>query len=674
MEYPILRNLQKVSNGTSLFPLDTDHLYSGPVKPKLVARTPGSDSSPWKIKKDAPKVSAKDVPGALRPLMSCALWRLHESIHRNDANQLFFFTDQSDICSVAQKLNMVVRSTAELKAVLASKIDKSDAATFGDLEREFGLQKQDEKTENVELGGEERAVEEEDDGMIKQTRATNGPMPGGEFERVDDSQPIDGDNQIALEHHTRETPGQDSGKENSSPARGSADGSPPAENIADASTAILVESKVPKVSAWSKPLADFVTKTNDGSTDKRSEVDHEFNAGNLSKINRPNSRSALEREGQKVTGTPLKSLSPAIASSQEEPARSVQLETPPQIANHTILLPNASQTPSSQATQELEDSDEEEIVFKPQPKRYSAQKKPAQQNSRPSTPKSQPPQNPEERSPQVSTLTSQPKPKPASHGRNPMVIGHGHPQPKGSPTVIDPDAFGRNFVVNTNPSPRTLNNTQAHHYPRPRSSHGPSPQVPRSARRHEPRLSPQRNYQETTPRDSPASEPKAEPKAEPVPRMSPRRTSRAIEPDKVAPRDAQIKAPGPDIKSSLPAPKQSETNEFVPRPPGTNIRLANTRPVASMNRSRDYQSADFGPRSEKSQSEAKPEASVPGSKIIDTTEFVPRSAMTTPLYKPRAHEPGYIEPRASMPEVEYVLKSGTTRASARGRGRLWTPS
>ena len=602
--------------------------------------------------------------------MSCALWRLHESIHRNDANQLFFFTDQPEICTVAQKLNIVVRSTAELKVLLASKADKSDAATLGDLEREFGLQKQDEKTQNVELGGEERVLKGGDDGITRQIRVTNGPVPGGDFERVDDSQPIDGDNRIALEHHNRETPRQGAGKENSSPARGSADGSPPAQKINDAPTAILVESKVPKVSAWSKPLADLVTKTNDGSTDKRSEVAHEFSASNLSDINRPHSRSALEREGQKATETPLKSLSPAIPSSQEEPARPIQLGTAPQIADHTILLPNASQAPSSQATQELEDSDGEEIVFKPQPKRYSAQKKPAQQNSRPSTPKSQPPQKPEERSPQVPTLTSQSKSKPASHVRNPMVIGHGHPQPKGSPTVIDPDAFGRNFVVNTNPSPRTLNNTQAHHYPRPRSSHGPSPQVPRSARRHEPRSSPPRSYQETAPRDSPASEPKAEP----VNSTSPRRTSRAIEPEKAAPGDAQTKASGIDMKSSLPAPKQLKTNEFVPRPPSTNIRLANTRPTPSMNRSRDHQSTDFGSRSQKSQSEAKPEASVPGSTTIDTTESVPRSAMTTPLYKPRAPEPGYIEPRASMPEVEYVLKSGTTRASARGRGRLWTPS
>ena len=653
-----------------LLSLDTNNLHSAPVKPKLVARAPGSDSSPWKIKKDAPKVSAKDVPGALRPLMSCALWRLHESIHRNDANQLFLFTDQPEICSVAQKLNIVVRSTAELKALVASKADKSDAATFGDLEREFGLQRQDEKTEIIELSGEERVVEEGDDSTIKPIETANVPLPTVDAERVNDSQPIDQENRIALEHHNQETPHQDSGKENSSPAKQSTDGSPPAENMAGASTVTLVESKVPKVSAWSKPLADLVTKKNHDSTEKSSEGARKVNAANLSEIDRPSSRSALERGGQKVIETPLESFSPAITSSQEETARSVQLETAPQIANHAIHLPNASQTPSSQATQKLEDSDEEEIVFKPQPKRYSAQKKPVQQNSRPSTPKSQPLQNPEERTPQVSSLTSQPKPKPASHGRNPMVIGHGHPQPKSLPTVIDPDAFGRNFVVNTNPSPRTLNNTQAHHYPRPRSSHGPSPQVPRSARRHEPRLSPPRSHQEPAPRDSPASEPKAEP----VPHASPRRTSRVIEPEKGAPRDAPMKAPGPDVNSSMPAPKSFETNGFAPRPPSANIRLANTRPIPSMNRSRDYRSADFGPRSQKSQSEAKPEASVPGLKTIDTTEFVPRSAMTTLLYKPRAPEPEYIEPRASMPEVEYVLKSGTTRASARGRGRLWTPS
>lgn len=682
-----LRRKQNLANGISdssespkgqylhvSFHLDTDHPYPGPVKPKLVARAPGSDSSPWKMKKDAPKVSVKHVPGALRPLMSCALWRLHESIHRNDANQLFFFTDQPEIRSVAQKLNILVRSTADLKALVAGKADKSDTAIFGDLEREFGLPKQDEKTEIIELSGEERVVEEGHNATTKQIGVTDGPMLGSDSGRVDDSQSIDEDNQIALEHHNQEPPGQSPGEENSSPAKGSAIGSPLAENMADASTVTLVESQVPKVSAWSKPLADLVSKTNHDSTEKRSEGAHKIHAGNLSELDRPTSRSASEREGSKVTGTPLRSFSPAVTPSQEESTRSVQPETAPQIANHAILVPNASETSSSLGTQDLEDSDEEEIVFKPQPKRYSAQKKPPQQNSRPSTPKSQPPQNLEERSPQVSTLTSQPKPKPATHGRNPMIIGHGHPQPKGSPTVIDPDAFGRNFVVNTNPSPRTLNNTQAHHYTRPRSSHGPSPQLPRNTRRHEPRLSPPRNYQDPASGESPASEPIYEPKAEPVARTSPRRTSRVIEPEKAASRDAQVKAPGPDVKSSLPAPEQLGINEFVPRSPGANMRLANTRPIPSMNRSKDYLSADFGPRSQKSQSEAKPEASVPGPKTIDTTEFVPPSAMTTPLYKPRAPEPEYIEPRASMPEVEYVLKSGTTRASARGRGRLWTPS
>lgn len=648
------------------------------MKPKLVARAPGSDSSPWKMKKDAPKVSAKDVPGALRPLMSCALWRLHESIHRNDANQLFFLTDQPDIRSVAQKLNIVARSTAELMDSMASKADKSDIAVFGDLEREFGLQKQDEKTEIIQLTEEETVVGEADDGVIKQIGAANDPMPDSDCVKVDDSHSTEGNNQTALEHHNREPPGQSPGKESSSPAKGSAIGSPPAENIADASKVTLVESQVPKVSAWSRPLADLVSKTNHDSAETRSGGAHEINAGNLSELDRPTSRSALERESPKVTETSLRSLSPTIPSSREEAAKSVQPETAPQIANHAILLPNASGIPSSLATQELEDSDEEEIVFKPQPKRYSAQKKPLQQNSRPSTPKSQPPQNLEERSPQVSTLTSQPKSKPASHGRNPMIIGHGHPQPKGLPTVIDPDAFGRNFVVNTNPSPRTLNNAQAHHYTRPRSSHGPSPQPPRSTRRHEPRLSPPRSYQDPASHESSASEPKFEPKFEPkaesVTRTSPRRTSRVIEPEKAAARDAQVKAPGPDVKSSLPAPKPLGANELTPRSPGANMRLTNTRPIPSMNRSKDYLSADFGPRSQKSQSEAKPEASVPGPKTVDATEFVPRSAMTTPLYKPRAPEPEYIEPRASMPEVEYVLKSGTTRASARGRGRLWTPS
>ena len=70
--------------------------------------------------------------------MSCSLWRIHESIHRNDENQVFVLTNQPSTKDVAHKLNITVRSSKELAASIKEATITADMNISGDLEREFG--------------------------------------------------------------------------------------------------------------------------------------------------------------------------------------------------------------------------------------------------------------------------------------------------------------------------------------------------------------------------------------------------------------------------------------------------------------------------------------------------------------------------------------------------------
>lgn len=644
------------------------------MKPKLVAKTPGSDSSPWKIKNDAPKLSAKDVPGALRPLLSCALWRLHESIHRNDPNQLFLLCNQPEIGAVAQKLNITVRSIEDIRHLMVTKADKTGLENFGDLEREFGVQPKGAKspaTGPTLRGVEDITIRYDGDDVMKYEEKMNDSMSSGKTMETDNSHLTNEERDTTLTTRGEENMSKNLGEEAPQPAFGNGNKKMQPEEEPDKSSVTLVEANIPEKSAWTTRPVLPINKTHIGDTEKRLEAIHLFNGTTSTVTSRTSSRSAVEYGAQKAQDFIPKPTSPAISASQHtEPAAP--------IANDATPSSNVTKTQltSNQAMPELEDSDEEEIVFKPQAKRYSAQRKPVQPNSRPSTPKTQPLQKPEDTSPQVSALKPQPQPqyqpqpKPVNHVRNPMVVGHGHPRPTNSPTVIDPDAFGRNFAVNTNPSPRAPHNSRSHHHPRSNAKNGQGPQAPRSPRRQNARTSPPRQPHESSQRLSPAPEPTAEH----APRTSPRRRSRVVDTENAVPRNVEssMSAKSVERQPTLPAPKQFETDEFVPRTSSSNVSLSDIRPTPSIDRSRDDQTAAFVPRSQMTQTP--PNSTAPGPKVFEPSDFFPRSAIPTPLYKPRASEPDYVEPRASMPDVEYVLKSGSTRASARGRGRLWTPS
>ena len=438
------------------------------------------------MKKDAPKLSAKDVPGALRPLMSCALWRLHESIDRNDPNQLFLLSDQTEIRSVAQKLNIAVRSCKEVGATIASKTCMIDLDTIGDLEREFGVRQKvvDPPSQDAEeMNGERYALDS----------AVGGPK---DVDVMNLSMTSEGtvNTEASSIGHEQELTKQSSELEEEEKSLVNCD---LCEDNLEEQTA-MPETAVPVA-------AENVSKTPTMSVESAKNLMDSIIQHVSQK--RPNGPvNGLETSSMK--SQTILANAPALESSTAHPPPSAPLP-PPQSLEATQRVeevqttsdtftskPTATPLTSPMgATQEPEDSDEEVVVFVPQPKRLSAQQKPPQQNSRPSTPKEQSQQRPAGQSPQKSWGKSQPKGKAVRHSPKPSTVGQTHSQSVSSPTVIDPDAFGRDFRVNLNPSPRLPHNSNGHsnHRVRGNMQNAQAGQVARNSPRQPARTSPPRN-------------------------------------------------------------------------------------------------------------------------------------------------------------------------------------
>lgn len=116
-----------------------DH-NSGPLKPKLVARSTRTETSPWKTNKNAPRILPAEVSESLRPLLSYALWRIYENIiTRADSKALIILSDSKEICDTARKLDISAVSIGELRETIRSQKAAVDLNIFGDLERDFGV-------------------------------------------------------------------------------------------------------------------------------------------------------------------------------------------------------------------------------------------------------------------------------------------------------------------------------------------------------------------------------------------------------------------------------------------------------------------------------------------------------------------------------------------------------
>ena len=672
----------------------------GPAKPKLVAKTFGSDTSPWKIKRDAPKISAKDVPGSLRPLMSCALWRLHESIDRNDANELFLLSDQTEIRTIAQRLNISIRSTKELDVLIAAKAERVDLEAYGALEREFGPQPVARKRSKLSTspnGGSEGSKEPSN----QRTTLENGKK---DIVTNDENAKVDDDHLNGITHTTNpnevlegarhiERPESEDRK---SPEKALLDGFAKVEGNVWKLPSTDIRKRLalaaPRSPRYGQQQADLpingLPKTSDMMKDSKN-------------------TTASSTEHQKTATVAPKAELATILSSSDTPIESPQSTSQAQVqVQESSPAPTPAKLESSKAAEtehEPEDSDEEIVVFVPQPKRFSNQKKPVQQNSRPSTPTDHSKIQTLDQKPQRSPATSQSQLKPPSRGRNPVIANHSHSQPTSSPTIIDPDAFGRSFAVNPNPGPRTLHNPRSHHRPKRSAENTHFTHSSPNAHQHKPRPRPSsQSLRNRSPRISPAPEPTVDkdqsPQRHEVQRTSPQRRLQALEPEDVTLQERGPNHANSDLQEIRQEPKSLsarmiESEEFVPRSALTESQFgAIGTPL------KNAEPKDFSPKATKASLQVQPMA--PESQAIDPDSFVSRNSESITQHKSRVIEPqvasrpnGFVprnampiiqkrrtadldtvEPRGSMPDIQYVLKSGSTRAATRGRGRLWTPS
>ena len=693
MEYPTNRR-QKVISVPIQMLHDADCHFLAPTKPKLVARAAGSETSPWKIKKDAPKLSVKDVPKALRKLMSCALWYLHESIERNDASQLFLLSDQTETRFVAQKLNILARAPKEVAAAIASLTTRTDLNTFGELEQEFGVQQKSitrAAQEAEVIVGEIGVSECTNEDLSKDEDAMNNSLSSEGTANTDASSIV---HEQDLEKQSLERSGEEI------PMNGDGGEDKVQEQESMAKSATLAAENLSKEPAESveatKGLADGIIQQ-----DSEKHLSESINSLNLDGV-----------ESHSSLADPAAFKDPALCSLPESPLPPLQNVESGQPVPEALTLSDTSQSKHTitnsasnlEATQEPEDSDEEVVVFIPQPKRLSAQQKLTQQSSRPSTPKEQSQQKPAGQSPQVSLIKAQPKGKAPAHSPTPSVVVQGSSQPINSPTVIDPDAFGRDSRVSLNASPRPPHNPNGppHHRFRGNTQNAQLGQVARDSSRQFPRTSPPRSTQEHPRRltPNPGLGPKnvsnhrrqisgtrsgkvQAPQAEQVtsqdvgfraPAAAVLPKSEIHEPRMVAPTNfvPQNTTPIAQLESDGYQPGDFEATDFLPRSamPSAQLKLNSSQP-------RVYEAGEFVPRPPRPVRESKPRAPKP--KVFEAAEFVPRdfvprTAVPRLQSKQYLPEPDSIEPRPSINDVDYVLKSGSTRASARGRGRLWTPS
>ena len=638
--------------------------------------------------------------------MSCALWRLHESIDRNDPNQLFLLSDQTEIRSVAQKLNIAVRSCKDVGAIIASKTCIIDLDTIGDLEREFGLRQKvvDPPTQDAEeMNGEKYAPD----------TAVGGPKDVDVMNLSVTSEGTLNTEVSSIEHEQELTKLSSELEEEKSLVTCDLCEDNLEEQTAMPETAITLAaenvSKTPTMSV--EPAKSPVDSTIQHVSQERPNgpVNGLETSGVESQTNLANAPALENSTAQPPPSAPLPPLQSLEAAQRVEEVQTT--------SDTSTSKPTATPLTSPMgATQEPEDSDEEVVVFVPQPKRLSAQQKPTQQNSRPSTPKEQSQQRPAGQSPQKSWGKSQPKGKAMRHSPNPSIVGQTHSQSINSPTIIDPDAFGRDFRVNLNPSPRLPHNPNGHSNHRVRGNmqnaqvgHGARNSPRQPTHTSPPRnVPPQENSQRLTP--IPGSATKNAPNhRRQASRTSPRRGT-APNGEEMTPTIGRATTAAELPKSQLPGPQTLESTKSESEiaialpgwnaPSSTDIETATAAAGPNSNQSpptdfvprsalpnagskpgrphpRIYDASEFVPRPSRPVREVTPRQPKP--KVFEAAEFVPRDFVprtTTPRVQPKHYspEPEFIEPRPSINDVDYVLKSGSTRASARGKGRLWTPS
>ena len=607
-----------------------------------------------------------EVPPALRPLMSYILWRNHESVHRNDPNQSFLLADETKVRDIAGKLNVLARSMKDMKEYIEKREEKTDRNIIGNLERDGLVASVRNKESDVTIS---------QDVLVSKTPRTEQPVEKEDSELTSIARPTQESTSSQL----------------------------------DGAAKSVEVGKVAKIIA---PIEEIDRVTRKEQTDKTEPLE-----GPGHQPSENNAKPAQELID------PQELVRDLLDPSESIPSYGVFRKTPestPEITSHTMVshLSNQQVAPmkdsalqdkigSSMPTEQqllhkaivqdsLEDSDEEVVVFVPNPKRMSAQKKSGQPSSRPTTSNGamqtneaaevKEVRNSKDDLNSLSNLdrVGSSELKPASQPRKPIKkISEAASRPDSSgPTVIDPDAFGRGFAMNPSASPRSSSG-------RPYSRHSPQPSTVSThtssvlngaAASFQPRTSPRRQETNRSPRRIPqvdltTSDDNESSQSNVLPLISHQVHARAplIAPSTQSSKQSQfgpIAPPSKSAKGSSAATLQDpDFDRTLPPPPTQQDR---TSPTPKTSNDSGYQRSSHKPR--RSSPRATP---LNGSGSLATLQQKQRAPKPS-LFEPALDDtraptpPPIVQNQSRMGDVQYVLKSGMTREASRGKGKLWT--
>ncbi|KAL8727360.1 MAG: hypothetical protein Q9166_006129 [cf. Caloplaca sp. 2 TL-2023] len=617
--------------------LNSAEAGNGPMKPRLVARSAGSDGSPWKKSNKALSLPISEVPKQTRPVLGCLLWRLHEKgATRWDTDRTTLLCDHEQTTNLGKKLGVPARSMAEVRQYCSARKPADTRETFGHAEEYFGIQEKarvaasdklvekphattdahveiqpvEDKMDEMHSSGEVKdappsSASAKNTGSIASVRSSDSEKKSIEIEKSDaqtasnvtansnlSKEKLDVTLDTVLEDmENRKIPGllvTNMITENKASVAAPTEQSQSSAQPAHPLFKTLDLEKEHSIAAWVRGL------TNNGElSGRKSPV-----SGHSSNVEAPPPEPEVIDDFKPLT------YRQAVTGKADEV---VKKQTPPP-PRETLPSPRVSPVRDFSPPKMVDpvDSDDEIVVFNPKAKRLSAQKaQQAQQAQRPQTPTA---------SPRVSHTRNASGGRPHSRGTNQR-----QPRPGPPPVVIDPDSFGRNLVINPQTTaPRTFS---------PYGAHGRVTNHPRGGHRpHNPRPV----VQSTPPRANGAT--LANGTADGKPQPSAKRIPAATEQANVETTPG-VQAPAATVITppSLLKPNSMVNGSSTCVPPS-----APSGPALAVNGS-----AHVGIRPER------------------------------PRYSPRG-TPRHT-PSTSEAEVPFILRSGQPREATKGRGKLWVP-
>ncbi|KAI4170198.1 MAG: hypothetical protein LQ348_007149 [Seirophora lacunosa] len=479
---------------------------NGPAKPRLVARSGGLDSSPWKMNNKLLSLPIGDIPKDIRPLLSCLLWRIHEKgATLWDTNRTFLLCDNEKINATAKKLGIRTKSFKELGNTCDTQgVTEDRRVTFGNLEEHFNLPEvpmampsHDEANESkVEplSPAKDQPNEDQVDAHVP-SQKTKSPLQSSSSEEVIGSaisvenphserhkasldrpleqealkQSANGPQPTMNESHEHQAalPSEDRQNEMLSSNMIGVPGHVRNEELADNDGVVgqlfstLAIDKEHSIAEWVKGLMDA------GCNGELSGRDTPVSGhSGIMEATAPQSESAKVFK-------PM-SYSQAVAGEAKDVVKKQPLIEPKERSPSPRTSPARETSPPK--PEDPLDSEEEILVFNPKAKRLSAQKaqqaqqtllaQQAQQAQR-AQQSQQSPQSPQvQQSQRPQTPKSSPRHGHARNGSGARAHARGgsQRQPRsGPPPVIDPNSFGRGLATNPQPAlARTFSPYGAH--------------------------------------------------------------------------------------------------------------------------------------------------------------------------------------------------------------------